>query len=284
MSLVLCTECRKPVSTDAAVCPHCGKPAPQPPRPRPGALDSAARAALGTRISVKGVLIAIAAIVILAVISSIQEFNRNAKMESQRNAAVTAAKQRDSARLRNLLATHNLTSAQLFELDHLLQRQSVPGHDSIHARAVDLRLDSSARLLSGRLHMTDSAAALLNQVGNPLTAAQAARFKSLNATVGSQRAQFRAAAARITEQATVGLRRTFAGELERRYLDQGMDVTVRATGHNATTLVLSWVLVSRVTAYQFSQQADLFETLRAQGFRRFEITDGYDHTWYWKLD
>lgn len=52
----------------------------------------------------------------------------------------------------------------------------------------------------------------------------------------------------------------------------------------ATTLRLKWILVSRVVAHQFSQNREIWQTMETLGFKRLEITDGYDEQWYWTID
>ena len=61
-----------------------------------------------------------------------------------------------------------------------------------------------------------------------------------------------------------------------------MDARVTVSGPNNTTLRLRYILVNRVWAHKFSQ-GDMLSRLRAAGFRKFIITDGYDDTWYWNL-
>jgi len=67
-------------------------------------------------------------------------------------------------------------------------------------------------------------------------------------------------------------------------LDAGLDVDVKAIGPKHTTLRVKWVLVSKVVAHQLTKQSDFFQSARELGFRRIEMTDGYDETWSWKLE
>jgi hypothetical protein len=62
-----------------------------------------------------------------------------------------------------------------------------------------------------------------------------------------------------------------------------MDVEVTIAARAATTIRMKWVLASRVTAHQFSKNGEFFQNLRNLGFRRLELTDGYDFNWYWDL-
>jgi hypothetical protein len=87
----------------------------------------------------------------------------------------------------------------------------------------------------------------------------------------------------IAEQQGERRRHDYARELERRMLGQGSDVYVSLTGRNGTTMRMRWILVSRPLAYQIGEDGTILQRLRELGFRRFEITDGYDQTWYWNL-
>jgi hypothetical protein len=79
------------------------------------------------------------------------------------------------------------------------------------------------------------------------------------------------------------LRDALAKTLEDKMLDEGYNVTVTAIGQEHTTLHLKWILVSKVLAHKLSQDGEFFENARSLGFKRIEITDGYDETWYWTL-
>jgi hypothetical protein len=75
----------------------------------------------------------------------------------------------------------------------------------------------------------------------------------------------------------------FAAHLENGMLDGGMDIKVRTGGLNHTTLFVQWILADRVLVHEWQKSLD-FDALRSLGFRRIEVTDGYDHTWTWKLN
>jgi hypothetical protein len=78
-------------------------------------------------------------------------------------------------------------------------------------------------------------------------------------------------------------RQAAAKVMENNLLGQGFNVDVNAIGLHHTTLRLKWILVSKVTAYQFSQQGDTLQGLKDMGFKKFTITDGYDESWTWTL-
>jgi hypothetical protein len=84
-------------------------------------------------------------------------------------------------------------------------------------------------------------------------------------------------------QAKRVLRDNLAKEIENGMLSEGYDVHVNATGSDHTVLYLKWVLASRPLVYQLSQKGEFFETARNLGFKRIEITDGYEQTWHWDL-
>ena len=82
----------------------------------------------------------------------------------------------------------------------------------------------------------------------------------------------------------VALRVSCAKLIENELLDQGMNVDVSATGKNQTVLRIKWILASKVLAHQLTKEQGFFASARKAGFKRVEITDGYDETWWWKLD
>ena len=79
-------------------------------------------------------------------------------------------------------------------------------------------------------------------------------------------------------------RDAMAKTLEDKLLDEGYNVDVKAIGKDHTVLHLRWILVSKVLAHQLSEEGSFFSSARSVGFKKVEITDGYDETWYWKLD
>lgn len=89
-----------------------------------------------------------------------------------------------------------------------------------------------------------------------------------------------AAAAAVTKRV---MRDAMAKKLENRMLDEGYSVDVNAIGTDHTVLRIKWILTNKALAHQFAKQGDFFASCRSAGFRRVEITDGYDETWYWDL-
>ncbi len=213
--------------------------------------------------------------------------------ESRSVAPAASADKRhgDSASAMQLMASLRVpatrTTADLFRFEDLVHGShlTIP-HDSLHVRAVTRRLDSADVLLRpnkdgwGRIA---PAREQLNALYSPLTAPQQQRRAQLLRKALHQDSLLQQAALRATEATIIQNRREFAKRAESLFLDQGMDVEVTVLGRAATTLHMKYVLAGRVTAHQMSQNTDFFGTLRTMGFRRFELTDGYDFNWYWDL-
>jgi len=286
MALKRCRECRKLVSSEAEVCPHCGIKTPVRPS-QPSSRDvTATLRRPAVRVLLWVALVAgMLAVVLLAV--------RQTDPLSESDRAAIARRQADSVRVQVLLTTRDRSAAQTIVLDRLRRGFLGPQNDSVHLAAVDAALDSASRLLRQQPHsfpLLNEVRHLFGQLAQPLTTAQMSRLRQLQSSERSARAPLarqaeRAAAERRRqmEVATAENRRRYARELENTYLGQGLDVTVRASAQNATTLRITWILVSRPMAYQFSQSPTLFSGLRSQGFRRLEISDGYSQMWYWNL-
>lgn len=75
----------------------------------------------------------------------------------------------------------------------------------------------------------------------------------------------------------------FAKTVETQMLDEGWDFDVTAIGSTHTILRMKWVLADNVAAHQISNQNAIFDTARQLGFKKMELTDGYDKTWTWTL-
>lgn len=78
-------------------------------------------------------------------------------------------------------------------------------------------------------------------------------------------------------------RRRIADRLERRYLEQGLDVYVSVRGKGDRILRVEWVLAGRPDAYRMRNDRQLMNTLDDFGFRKFELTDGYGDWWSWEI-
>jgi hypothetical protein len=72
--------------------------------------------------------------------------------------------------------------------------------------------------------------------------------------------------------------------VEGQMLDKGFNFDVVAVGAGHTTLQMKWALASKVVMHQISENEQMFETARQLGFKRMELTDGFDSEWSWKLE
>jgi hypothetical protein len=79
--------------------------------------------------------------------------------------------------------------------------------------------------------------------------------------------------------AGIATREVFARQLEKNYLDQGLDVYVSLHGQDNTTLKLKFVLFSRPLVHKFTNDAGAMAALRKAGFKKVILTDGYNQTW-----
>jgi hypothetical protein len=83
----------------------------------------------------------------------------------------------------------------------------------------------------------------------------------------------------IERLSTIAAREVFAKQLERTYLDKGLDVYVSLEGPEKTTLTLKFVLFSRPLVHQFANDANAIAALRKAGFKKVRLTDGYHQAW-----
>ena len=114
------------------------------------------------------------------------------------------------------------------------------------------------------------------------------QYDALKKKQDQEQARIQKAKEQREEAATVvenrKLRGAMAQMLENSLLEAGYNVDVRAIGKDHNTLQVKWIFVSKSLAYQLSQQGRIFDNARSVGFKRVEITDGYDETWRWNLD
>ena len=275
MALTICRECRREVSTSAATCPHCGVPS-------PGRWSSTATAENTS--NRKGCLMLFGAFALLGIVANIYKSCSDEGARVQGLAADAQQRATDSASAARLAALPGpLSRADAIGYDTQVhaQRAAVP-HASLHLAAASARLDSADALIHAKASLS-AIQAQLSSMADSLPAALLTRRKALEAAIAPRLAaekRQREVAANAAQEAT---RRQFAASYESSLLDQGIDATVTVSGTHATTLRLKWILVNRVLAHQFSQKPDLFTSLRSMGFKRLEITDGYDESWYWNL-
>jgi hypothetical protein len=87
----------------------------------------------------------------------------------------------------------------------------------------------------------------------------------------------------ITEQAMAIQRKKYAEELRNQYLDDNLDIKVTAYGPNNTILKLSYPLFNDVWSHKM-ENGDVIEGIKKIGFKRFEMSDGYDWGVYWNFN
>jgi hypothetical protein len=176
-----------------------------------------------------------------------------------------------------------MSDADVLRYDSLVHAFKIPVADSqTHVRASTLRQQQAASLLaSAKRLMSDSAPVAtirraINVVPDSLlSAGQRTEKQALERRLAARAGRERAADERRA-------REMYARAYESRLLDDGLNVDVTTSGTGSTILKLKWILVSKVIAHQVAK-GDLLTELRAMGFKRFVITDGYDETWYWDL-
>ena len=78
-------------------------------------------------------------------------------------------------------------------------------------------------------------------------------------------------------------RKKYAEELRNQYLDDNLDIKVTAYGPNNTILKLSYPLFNDVWSHKM-ENGDVIEGIKKIGFKRFEMSDGYDWGVYWNFN
>ena len=77
--------------------------------------------------------------------------------------------------------------------------------------------------------------------------------------------------------------REYANLAEQTYLDNSMDVEVKAIGFESKTLEFKWVFMSRVVIHHFTKNKSVLRDLRSKGFQTIVFTDGYNQRWTWNI-
>lgn len=269
MALSTCRDCKRDVSTSAPSCPHCGCPNPAARPSAPAVSPSSSRVNAGCLITV-GVLI-----VLGIVVAQVEEYQEKRAASAKRSADSLAAA---------FWTAGNAATISPSELDARIHRQGmIVAHEPLHLTVASARLDSAERLINARGSLPVIRTLLAPPAGG-LPAPLQRRRAQLERSVAPRIAEADRRAAASLRAARVTLRREFAKQYESRLLDQGIDATVTTPGREATTLRLRWILVSRVLAHQMGKDPELFASLRRLGFKRLEISDGYDEEWYWNMN
>jgi hypothetical protein len=87
----------------------------------------------------------------------------------------------------------------------------------------------------------------------------------------------------INSEAAGTIREQYATTVENQMLEQGYDMTVRATGARKSVLRFQWVKMSRPVIYGFINNKEVVNTLKAMGFKILIFTDGFDSTWQYEV-
>lgn len=78
-------------------------------------------------------------------------------------------------------------------------------------------------------------------------------------------------------------RKQYAAELRDHFLDQGMDIKVSVSGSNNDRLKLQFVLFNDVWLHRF-QKGSLIGEIRSKGFKRIDMSDGYNWGYYFTMN
>ena len=266
MALGKCRECGKTVSSEAKTCPQCGVSDPVPLIPaRTGIFGGLG--CLGTAVAV-GVF----AVVIVVLVPTCES------PAATKKAAVDATSATAEKIARGIAGTPVVAAALDAQVHH-----DAPGtpHTELHEKADAWYLAQAESLLAvGNKTAADQQ---LKAITPPTGDSLKPRIAAANARLASFRAARDKAAAAEAHTLAAGNRKSYARDLEEKLLDEHINATVTTFGEGSTGLRMKWILVSRVTAHDFSKNGDFLERLRNRGFKKFQITDGYDETWTWDL-
>jgi hypothetical protein len=125
---------------------------------------------------------------------------------------------------------------------------------------------------------------MLAAVYDPVTPSQASRRALLMRKTFHQDSIVQREARKLANQLMYQQRLEYARRLESNFLDNSLDIDVSTSGASATTLKMKYILAGRVFAHQMSQNTEMWTQLRTLGFRRLELTDGYDFSWAWTVN
>ena len=80
-------------------------------------------------------------------------------------------------------------------------------------------------------------------------------------------------------QALIQTRKAFAKIYEKNLLQRGMDAYVTTHGQDHTVLQVKFILISRPLVHQLSNDINFIKSIRAMGFNKLKMTDGYNENW-----
>lgn len=162
------------------------------------------------------------------------------------------------------------------------EKMTLPQHLST-ARGEVTTKASPEQIIDGRRHIEALHGTPLEGQGIALLKQYEAEKRSADRAASALALQNQKKEQAYAEVVNTSLRIAMAKTVENAMLADGYNVDVNAIGTNHTTLRIKWIGVSKVMAYQMSQQPETFETARKNGFKKLVITDGYDETWTWTL-
>ena len=94
-------------------------------------------------------------------------------------------------------------------------------------------------------------------------------------------------AVKLTKDQAIAARKAYAKVIDGQLLDMGIESTTFTSGPDASTLTIKDVLAGRVRANAISKNGNLFDQLRALGFKELKYTNGFESDLYfgmhWKL-
>lgn len=113
----------------------------------------------------------------------------------------------------------------------------------------------------------------------PKDAEEFAAAQKLLKEVSRRDKELKKAAEAATRRMMIARREALADKMETVFLASGMDVTVKLSGEDKTTIRLVYVLWSRPLIYQFVTTGDLTKNLRNAGFKKLIFDDKYEKAW-----
>jgi hypothetical protein len=103
--------------------------------------------------------------------------------------------------------------------------------------------------------------------------------KAIAATALAERTAADQKTAALAHKTTPAERKRYVEELEKGFLARGMDVELKVSGRDNTTLTMRYVFVNRPFVYQMMNDPLVFASKQADGFTKIVFTDGYFKTW-----
>jgi hypothetical protein len=110
----------------------------------------------------------------------------------------------------------------------------------------------------------------------PLTQAE---IRELTKQAGALAKQAKAAEAEKQREGE-GARLRYAQAIQSNFYDNGLNITVRTSGPDATVLRLTFVLFDEVLIHNF-KKGPTFDEAKNLGFKKAILDDGYTKSWTW---